>query len=72
MKDRLFVQVLIGLSTLAIVYGVGIVVVFLVNPPSDQVFTRFMSSFGAVFAGLLGLCTGYLLGARGNGHDEHG
>jgi hypothetical protein len=69
-RDRLFVQVLVMLAAIAIVYGVGIVIVFLVNPPSDQVFTRFMSSFGAVFAGLLGLCTGYLLGARVNGNGS--
>jgi hypothetical protein len=69
-RDRLFVQVLVMLVAIALVYGVGIVVVFLVNPPSDQVFTRFMSSFGAVFAGLLGLCTGYLLGARVNGNGS--
>jgi hypothetical protein len=69
-RDRLFVQVLVMLVAIALVYGVGIVVVFLVNPPSDQVFTRFMSSFGAVFAGLLGLCTGYLLGARANGNGS--
>ena len=72
MKDALFTRVVYLLVTLVAIYGVGVGVVLLVTDAEDDVIVRYIASFGSVFAGLLGLCSGYLIGQRnGNANGNH-
>jgi len=65
MNQPLFTKVLIALVSVALVFGLAVTVIMLtLNNPSDQLVTRMISSFGTIFGGLLGFCTGYLAGAR--------
>jgi hypothetical protein len=68
LRDALFLRVVYVLVALIVSYGLVTGVVLLVVQPADDVVIRYISSFGAIFAGLLGLCTGYLIGARQNGN----
>ena len=61
-RDRLFIQVIHILVGLIVAYGLGITLVMLFVQPDESVVLRFISSFGTIFAGILGLCTGYLIG----------
>lgn len=70
MRDRLFLRVVYVLVFLVVAYGVGVGAVLLFAHADDSTIIRYISSFGAIFAGLLGLCTGYLIGARINGNGK--
>ena len=68
MRDDLFIKVIYVLVGVIVSYGVGAGVVVLLTGASDDVVVRYISAFGTIFTGLLGMCTGYLMGRRnGNG-----
>jgi hypothetical protein len=67
-RDRLFLIVVGTLVALIVAYGIGLTIILVVTSPEDTTVIRFINSFGTIFAGMLGLCTGYLIGGRnGNG-----
>lgn len=71
-RDKLFTRIVILLTSIILLYGAGIVLVVLFVAPEESVIIRFISSMGTLFAGLLGLCTGYLMAARDDKNDGNG
>lgn len=72
MSEALFIKILVALVAVAIGYGAAVTIIILtIDDPSDQLVSRFIGSFGAIFGGLLGFCTGYLAGVRRNGNGNH-
>jgi hypothetical protein len=69
-QDSLFLRFVRGMVLLLLLYGVGMMVVALVG---DKVIaSRMISGFGTMFAGVLGLGSGYLLGRAGGKSPEAG
>lgn len=62
-RDALFLRFVTALFILLLLYGLGMMVVALFG--ESALATRMVSSFGAMFAGILGLGSGYLLGRTG-------
>ena len=62
-RDRLFAYFVGGIMGLMVLYGGGMV--FVLVTVSETVGLRMVSGFASMFAGLLGLGTGYLLGQAG-------
>lgn len=60
------IYILVGLT---ILYAIGLITLLILQP-SNPVAIRFITSIGTIFAGLLGLCTGYLMGSSGNGNEK--
>jgi len=58
--DRLFKLFVIGIFTVLVLYGAGMTAVILWGDP--LIASRMVSGFGTMFAGVLGLGSGYLLG----------
>ena len=63
-RDKLFLSIVLILTAIIVLYSVAIVVVILVAAPSESVIVRFIGSVGTLFAGLLGVCSGYLMAQR--------
>ena len=64
-RDALFVRFVLGLLVVLALYGLGM---FLAVIWGDTALaSRLVSGFGTMFAGILGLGSGYLLGQRTNG-----
>ena len=72
MKDALFIRVVYILVGLIAAYGLVVGVVLLFVDAEDDLVVRYISSFGAIFTGILGLCSGYLIGQRNNGNSSNG
>lgn len=60
-RDYLFIRFVTALFVLLLLYGAGMFVVIALG--HESVATRMISGFGTMFAGILGLGSGYLLGA---------
>lgn len=71
-RDRLFTRVVYLLTAIVVLYGAGIVAVLLFVQPDESVVLRFISSMGTIFSGLLGMCTGYLMGTTRAEKNENG
>lgn len=67
-RDALFVRFMTGLFVLLVLYGAGMGVAVLWGDASLA--ARMLTGFGSMFAGVLGLGSGYLLGARTNGNGK--
>jgi len=66
-NDALFLKVMIGLFIILILYGAGMTMVIIYG--DHVIATRLISGFASMFAGILGLAAGYILGrTNGNGH----
>lgn len=63
-KDRLFKLFLIGILAITVLYGVGMTAVILFG--NDALGAKMVNVFAGMFAGVLGLGTGYLLGRNGH------
>jgi hypothetical protein len=60
---------MLGLFAIMLLYGVGMVIVLLYS--GETVALRMVGAFSAMFAGVLGFGSGYLLGSRnGNGNGN--
>ena len=66
-RDLLFERFMIGLFVILVLYGAGMFIV--IEWGSALLATRLVAGFGAMFAGVLGLGSGYLLGAARNGKE---
>jgi hypothetical protein len=66
-RDTLFIRFAAAMFTILALYGCGALVVVLFG---DINLARVMlSAFASMFAGILGLGSGYLLGRNGNGRN---
>jgi len=65
-NDALFLKVMIGLFVVLILYGAGMIFVIIYS--DSTVAARMISGFASMFASILGLAAGYVLG-RSNGHE---
>jgi len=73
MQESVFLKVVAALLVLAVFYGIAITVLLLtLDTPSDALVTRMISSFGTIFSGVLGFCTGYLAGNRNGKNGANG
>jgi hypothetical protein len=61
--DALFVRFVLGLLIILVLYGVGMTAVVLWG--SEPLGLRMITGFSAMFTGILGLGSGYLLGRSG-------
>jgi hypothetical protein len=68
-RDALFSRFVGGLFLIMVCYGVCMSGVLIFG--SEAIATRMLATFSAMFAGVLGLGSGYLLGARTNGNGNH-
>ena len=66
--DGLFIAFVRGLFIVLLLYGAGMLVVTIFADPALA--SRMISGFGTMFAGVLGLGSGYLLGQRSNGNGK--
>jgi hypothetical protein len=67
-RDALFVRFVVGLFVILILYGAGMGAMLLFGDSSLA--SKMLSGFASMFAGILGLGSGYLLGARANGNGK--
>jgi hypothetical protein len=58
--DELFLRFVRGLFIIMVLFGAGMIVVILFG--NESIGLKMVSSFGSMFAGILGLGSGYLLG----------
>lgn len=58
--DNIFLYFIKGLFVIILLFGIGMVVVILFG--NQSIGLRMVSTFGAMFAGILGLGSGYILG----------
>lgn len=69
-RDALFARFVAALFVILVLYGFGMGAAVLFG--DETLAVRMLSAFSSMFAGILGLGSGYLLGARnGNGRGEH-
>lgn len=67
-RDDLFTRFAAGLFVILILYGAGMLAAVLWG--DEKLASKMLSAFTSMFAGLLGLGSGYLLGARLSGNGE--
>jgi hypothetical protein len=67
-RNDLFVRFVTGLFFLLVLYGAGMGAAVLFG--DEKLAARMITGFGSMFAGVLGLGSGYLLGARSNGNGK--
>lgn len=65
-RDKLFLRFILGIFALMLMYGIGMILVLIFV--SESTGLRMVSGFASMFAGILGLGSGYLLGRSNNGH----
>jgi hypothetical protein len=58
-RDRVFSRVIFSLVAVLVLYGCGMILAVLFSEVSLA--TKMLSGFGSMFAGILGLATGYLI-----------
>lgn len=67
-RDALFSRFVGALFFIMLCYGVCMTLVLITG--SEALASRMLSTFSAMFAGVLGLGSGYLLGYRTNGNGK--
>lgn len=68
-KDQLFQRFIAGMIVVMILYGIGMVAVIILTD-NNAVESRMVTAFSSMFAGILGLGAGYLLGKNGGSNGE--
>jgi hypothetical protein len=63
--DELFLRFVRGIFMIMLLYGLGMTAVILFG--DENIGLRMVSTFGSMFAGILGLGSGYLLGRSDSG-----
>jgi hypothetical protein len=66
--DEIFLQFARGLFLLMVTFAVGMFIVILFGDAT--VGLRMVNAFASMFAGLLGLGSGYILGRQTNGKED--
>jgi divalent metal cation (Fe/Co/Zn/Cd) transporter len=68
-RQQLALYIVIGLFVVLVLFGFGMIVVILIG--NQALATKLVNVFASMFAGLLGLATGFLLGRNGNGSNAN-
>jgi hypothetical protein len=66
-RDELFLRFAKGLFVVLLLYGAGMLAVVVWGDQSTA--SKMLSAFASMFAGILGLGSGYLLGRSSNGES---
>jgi hypothetical protein len=61
-NDQVFRTFVVLLTSIILLYGAGMMIAVFVGP--ESLASKMLSSFAAMFSGLLGLGAGYLLGRK--------
>lgn len=67
-RDQLFWNFMKGIIVVMALFGAGMAIASFFS--SEVIALRWLSTFGSMFTGVLGLGSGYLLGSR-NGNGNH-
>lgn len=68
-RDQLFLRFVKGLFIIMVLYGAGMVIV-IVTSAYESLSRSMIAGFASMFAGVLGLGSGYLLGRGANGNGK--
>lgn len=71
-RDQVFLYVLAGLFVFMLLFGVGVVVLAIVGNPSQTLSLRVVGALGSMFASVVGLVLGYLVGRNGKNGSNAG
>ncbi len=69
-KDKAFLWIIGGLFCFMTFFGLGAIVLSIIQDPSDQVSLRIVGAIGSMFSSCVGLVLGYLVGRNGKSNGR--